>query len=281
VAQNLQDRVIVITGASSGIGAATAICCAQAGMHTVLAARRTDRLDAVADRVRRMGRRALPVVCDVARDDDVIRLVAQTQDEFGRLDVMFANAGVGLTASVLDTTDDMMRKLFETNFYGTLRCIRESVPAMRTSPDSPGGGHSGGHVLICTSCVSEISLPYHGAYCATKAAQDSIAQALRAELDHEGIAVSSVHPITTRTEFFESAARNSPARGSKPAAHKYVVQSPDRVARSIVRCLRRPCPEVWPHLPTRFAMAICTAFPGLSARVLRKMGHEPDRPPCP
>jgi short-subunit dehydrogenase len=277
VARNLQDRVIIITGASSGIGLATALCCAQAGMHTVLAARRADRLDAVADRVRQMGRRALPVVCDVARDEDVSRLVAQTQDEFGRLDVMFANAGAGLTASVLDTTDTMMRDLFETNFYGTLRCIREAVPAIRASANN----HGGGHVLICSSCVSEISLPYHGAYCATKAAQDSIAQSLRAELDHEGIAVSSVHPITTRTEFFESAARNSPARGSKPAARKYVVQSPDRVARSIVRCLRRPCPEVWPHLPTRFGVAICTAFPRLSAKALRKMGHEPDRSPCP
>ena len=275
MARNLQDRVIVITGASSGIGAATAICCAQAGMHTVLAARRADRLDTVADRVRQMGRRALPVVCDVARDEDVSRLVKQTQDAFGRLDVMFANAGVGLVASVLDTPDAMMRDLFEINFYGTLRCIREAVPAIRASVDGPGGGH----VLICSSCVSELSLPHHGAYCATKAAQDSITQALRAELDHEGIAVSSVHPITTLTEFTQSADRNSPADGSKPAAHRYVVQSADRVARSIVHCLRKPCPEVWPHLPTRFAMAICTAFPRLSAKALRKMAHTPDPSP--
>lgn len=265
MARNLQNRIIVITGASSGIGAATAIRCAQAGMHTVLAARRADRLDAVADRVRQMGRRALPVVCDVSRDDDVCRLVKQTQDEFGGLDVMFANAGVGLVASILDTSDAKMRDLFETNFYGTLRCIREAVPAIRQTADSAG------HVLICSSCVSEISLPYHGAYCATKAAQDSIAQSLRAELSHENIAISSVHPITTRTEFVESAGRNSPPSASKPTVHKYVVQSSDRVARSIVHCLRRPCPEVWPHWPTRYGMAICTAFPRLTARVLRRM----------
>ena len=266
--RDLNNQVIVITGASSGIGAATAIACAQAGMDVVLAARRKDRLDQIARQVEQAGRRTLPITCNVDRNEDVNRLVEQTADEFGRLDVMFANAGFGMNASVLDTTDVMMREIFETNFYGTLRCIRAAVPVMKQSSTNP---HYRGHILICSSCVSEISLPMHGAYCATKAAQDAIAQSLRTELADQGILVSSVHPVTTDTEFFDQADKKTPGGKSQTKRHKIFVQTPERVAESIVRCLRRPCPEVWPHLPTRFGVALCTAFPRLAARTMRKM----------
>ena len=83
--RDLHDRVIVITGASSGIGAATAIACAKAGMNVVLAARREDRLAGIANQINQLGRRGLPVACDVDRDDDVDRLIQRTVDEFGRL----------------------------------------------------------------------------------------------------------------------------------------------------------------------------------------------------
>ena len=267
MARDLQGKTIVITGASSGIGAATAIACAQAGMDVVLAARRRQRLTDVAQQIRQMGRRALPVVCDVGRDQDVDEMIQQTLGAFGRLDVLFANAGGGLIAPILDTTDPMMREIFETNFFGTLRCVQAAVPVMRRTLQ----GDDNGHILICSSCVSEIALPKYGAYCATKAAQDSIAQSLRTELADEKIDVSSVHPVTTRTEFFDRAGERSPGDRNTHTPHMFFAQSADHVAKKVVRCLRRPCPEVWPHLPTRFGVAVCTAFPRLTALALRKI----------
>lgn len=259
--RNIRDKVIVITGASSGIGAATAVACAQAGMDVVVAARRRERLMGVAQKVEQQGRRALPIVCDVNEDKDVNHLMDQTVSVFGRLDGLFANAGGGLIAPVMETTDQMMRDLFETNFFGTLRCVRAAVLAMRRQ----ASGTKGCHILICSSCVSEIALPEYGAYCATKAAQDSIAQSLRAELTHEGIYVSSVHPVTTDTEFFDRSTQRSPDALNKRIPHQFILQSADHVASHIVRCLRKPHPEVWPHLWTRFGVAICTAFPRLAA----------------
>jgi short-subunit dehydrogenase len=263
--RTLRDRVVAITGASSGIGAATALECARAGMHVVLAARREERLEAVARQVRDLGRRALVVRCDVRNDADVEKLVAATLAEFGRLDVMFANAGYGLTLPVADTTDRQMRDIFETNYYGTLRAVRAALPPMRARHD--------GHIVICSSAASEIAPPRYGAYAATKAAQDAIACALRAEVAGEGIFVTSVHPIGTHTEFFAQAAEMSngvidPNGGGTPVA---VRQSPEHVARCIVRGLRRPRAEVWPNPWSRLGIAVVTAFPGLGARALRRM----------
>lgn len=267
MARDLSNRVIVVTGASSGIGEATALACAQAGMDVVIAARREQRLADLAERIRQSGRRALPVVCDVDQDQDVAHLFQETQKEFGRLDCMFANAGRGLMAPVMDTSVEMFKNLFDTNFLGTIRCIQAAISAMRQSPD----GSRGRHILICSSCVSEISLPNYGAYAATKAAQDSVAQSLRAELAEEGIYVSSVHPVTTRTEFFDRAKEQSPLDSKTHQPLRLFTQNADHVAQRIVRCLRKPCPEVWPHRPTRYALAFLTAFPSITAWAMRRM----------
>jgi len=275
MAIDLHNRVIVITGASSGIGAATAIACASAGMDVVIAARREDRLAQVAQQAQAFGGRVLSVTCDVANDDDVHRLIETTMSQFGRLDAFFANAGVSFIAPVLETPDDQLRRLFEINFFGTVRCIRAAVGAIRqTYRDAASKPHQSnrrGHILICSSCVSEIGLPMHGAYCATKAAQDSIAQALRAELATEPIYVSSVHPVTTQTELVDQACKTSPSPKARQTTHDIFVQTPQRVAQSVVRCLRKPCPEVWPHPFTRFGLAICTAFPRIAQRVTAKL----------
>ncbi len=274
---DLQGRVIAITGASGGIGAATAVAAAEAGMDVAIAARRADRLEQVAQRVEATGRRCVAVVCDVNRDDDVGRLIQQTLDQLGRLDVIFANAGYGLSKEIMATTDDQMRQIFETNFYGTLRCIRAAIPAIRQTakrlcaadPSSVMRRYSG-HVLITSSVLSEVSLPRFGAYSATKAAQDSIAGALRAELAEEGVFVTSVHPSTTRTEFFEVVARRSgPVPSLSDAVPKPFTQSPQQVAAAVVRCLKRPRAEVWPMPGTALAMAMCSAMPALTSWLLR------------
>lgn len=255
--RQLTGQVILITGGSSGIGAATARACAEAGMDVVVAARRSDRLQSVVADITARGRRGLAVTCDVNRDDDVADLFKQTLDTFGRLDVAFANAGYGMIGSVASTTDQQLRHIFETNLHGTMRVIRHALPIMRNAKQ--------GHIVICSSSASEIGLPMYGPYAATKAAQDSIACALRAELCDEPIHVTSVHPVGTRSEFFDELVRTKGNTTTSLNTPESLMQTPEHVARCIVRALRKPRAEVWPNPWVRLAMGLLTACPRLSA----------------
>ena len=260
--RDLAHKVIVITGGSSGIGAATAVACAKAGMDVVVAARRADRLDAVKGAVEAAGRRAVAVMCDVASDDDVRRLFETARSELGRIDAVFANAGFGLVYPVLDTPGEKHRDIFEVNYWGTIRTLEHGVPALEATADGLK------HVVICSSAASEIALPMHGPYAATKAAQDSIAGALRGELADRGVKVTSVHPVGTKTEFFDTAAARSKAKRRESATPPGLMQSADHVAKRIVAALRKPGPEVWPSVGARLGLALCTAWPRLAAWVL-------------
>lgn len=251
----LRDRVICIVGASSGIGRATAIECARAGMHVVVAARRLDRLESLAQEVESRGGSALPVACDVQSDEDVAVLFERCMERFGRLDAVIANAGYGHEGSVIELPDEALRGIFEVNFFGTVRVARQAVRIFRRQ--------NRGHLLITSSCLSRFTLPYFAAYSATKAAQTQVGRSLRLELAGEGIEVSVIHPITTTTEFFDAAADASgEARRGVPAhAPRLFVQPPERVARAIVRCLRRPRAEVWTSHITRLVAGAMVAFP--------------------
>ncbi len=266
---DLAGKPIVITGASSGIGAATALACALADMPVVAAARRSDKLASLVDRIRSAGGQAIAVQTDVTDSRQCADLIERAVAEFGSLYSVFANAGYGEEVAIDAMSDASLRAMFETNFFGSLNVIRPSLPHMRRSP----GPHRG-HVLICSSCLARMAIPYYGAYSATKAAQAHIARAMQYELEPEGIHVSSVHPISTRTEFFETVGRAS--KQSELISHSpdMFMQSPETVARRVVACLRRPRPEVWTGLQggfVRFGMSVCTMFPGMGNLVLRGM----------
>ncbi len=272
---DLQGRPIAITGASSGIGAATAIACAQAGMPVTIAARRVDKLEAVAQRIRAIGGRVLTIECDVTSPDQCRNVVDQTIVAFGSIYAAFANAGYGEELSLLDMPDDAVRAMFETNFYGTINLLRPAAARMLESSNSH---NPRGHLLICSSCLARMSVPYYGVYSATKASQHLMGRAMAIELEPKGIHVSTVHPIGTRTEFFDTAATRSGGGGGRSALTSHsadrFMQSADFVASRIVRCLRRPKSEVWTGVTgkaVRLGMAACAAFPGIENFVLRRM----------
>ena len=256
----LRDKVAIITGGSSGIGAATARALAAEGMHLVLAARRADRLKSVAAGIEGRGGRVVTVETDVAAPGSSVGLLDAAERAFGRFDVVFANAGYGFEKAHHETTEEALRHIFEVNFFASTDLVTQASRRLIERGRA-------GHMLMCSSCLAKFTIPYFGAYAATKAAQSMMCRAMRFELEPHGIEVSSVHPVTTVTEFFEEAARRSgrDAAGSKVPDHapKFFVQPPERVARAIVACLKRPRSEVWTSLSIRLAAGFITAFPGL------------------
>ena len=268
----LTDRVVVVTGASSGIGAATARACAAAGMRLVLVARREDRLAQVAAACIEVGGRAQVVAIDVAAPGASEEILERGFSAFGRVDVVFANAGYGTRAGLIDMSEADLRTMFEVNFFAALSLCRTAARRWMAATQP-------GHLIMSSSCIGKFPLAYHGAYCATKASQSMACAALRAELQSHRIAVSSVHPITTKTEFFMASDRRSGAAGTAAEvpdhAPSFLVQSPERVAAAVVRCMHRPVPEVWTSSLVRFSAALFTAWPWLLHQVLdRQAGTE-------
>ncbi|MEN0021463.1 MAG: SDR family NAD(P)-dependent oxidoreductase [Planctomycetota bacterium] len=260
-AKDLTGRPIVITGASSGIGRATAFACAQAGMPVTLAARRADRLEAVREQIETLGGRAIAVAADVQHKEDCERLKAEAEAAFGTVYSVFANAGYGFQGAIDATPESELRRIFEVNFWGSLNTILPFVDGMKSA--------GAGHLLMCSSCLSKLALPYYGAYSATKAAQDHFGRSMRLELRGTGVHVSTVHPVGTRTEFFDVADEQSAGGATlvKNTPDRFM-QPPEKVADAIVACLRRPRGEVWTSFGTRLQMALATLLPGTADRAL-------------
>jgi short-subunit dehydrogenase len=254
----LNDKVILITGASSGIGAATALALARCKAKLVLGARRTDRLNAVAEQVRQLGGQAVVLKCDVAQRDNVKALIQMAVDEFSRLDVAIANAGFGLRSAVDHITEEQMNEIWRVNLMGTWYVMTEASPVMCAQKS--------GHIIVISSVVARRAIPQMGPYSMTKAAQLSLAEAMRLEMTGTGVYVSSVHPTTTDTEFFDQATRLS----GKTVSGVGKKQSADLVAKKIVKLIQHPQPELWPCAPLRYGLAMSTAFPSLADRELRK-----------
>ena len=262
--RDLQNKVIVITGASSGIGAATAIECAKRRMKVVLSARREDKLQNIAAKVTDAGGEPLVVACDVANPDDIQQLMQKAHNTFGRIDIVFANAGYGLYSSVLEMTEQEHRHIFEVNYFGTVNTIKAAHELMQQTPNSLK------QYLITSSVVSEVGLPMFGAYAATKAAQDSIASALRGELAAEGFAVTSIHPAGTSSEFFDQVDERSQQTRGVNNTPKHIMQTPQQVAKKIVKAMIKPTAEVWPMKSVHVGVSFATLFPNLTASVLKK-----------
>ncbi len=257
---DLQGKPIAITGASSGIGAVTALACAKVGMPVALAARRTEKLEALKERIEREGGKAIVVRCDVASQDECDAMVERTVEAFGSIYSVFANAGFGAKHDLLDTSEALLREMFEVNFFGTVHTIRAAAKPMLSA--------QAGHMLICTSCLSALPSPGYSAYSATKSAQHHIGRALGVELAPSGIHVTTVHPVRTRTEFFEAMQLRQGADTLKVKDRPG--QPAERVADAVIKALRKPRPEIWMSQPARLAAQLAAMCPRLTDRVIWK-----------
>jgi short-subunit dehydrogenase len=251
-------RVVAITGASAGIGEATARLAAADGAAVVLSARRADRLEAIAAELTQAGRRALAVPGDVTSEGDMQILVDRAVSTFGRLDVMICNAGIGYHGTLDDTPGSAMRRLVEVNLLGTFYAARAALPVMRRQ--------GSGHVIVVSSIAGRRGIGGSSVYGATKAAQIAFVESLRAEFLGSGLHASLVLPVSTATEFHDSMARDfgHAVAGVGPR------QPAEAVARAIVRCIHRPKAEVYPYGRAWWLAALSVLAPSQADRVVQR-----------
>ena len=227
----MPDPVFLITGASSGIGAATARHAAEAGYRLVLAARSTDRLTQLADELGGE-ERALAVTCDVTEWEQQEAMVVSALERFGRLDVAFANAGFGAARGFLKESPEFWRSMVLTNVYGAALTIRATLPALKDAK---------GHLLLTGSVAGRRALP-GSLYSATKWAVTAMGESARQELDATGVRVTLIEPGMVDTPFFEN-----PGSGRLHA---------DDVARAVMFAVAQP-----PHVDVNEILVRPTAQP--------------------
>lgn len=262
-AEMTDPRTAVITGASSGIGEAVARAFAREGVHVVLAARRRDRLEAIAADITGTGGQATAVTCDVTVPAEVDAVIAAALQRTGRLDVMVCNAGLGYNGRLEDTSAEDMRRLMEVNFFGTFHAARAAVMHFR------GAGR--GHLFIVSSIVGRKGVPRMGAYAATKFAQAGLGESVRAELAGTDVHVTMVYPISTETNF-RAAMRDAWGQDVAGAGPR---QSPAHVAACMTRALRRPRADIYPYRVSRLAAVGAALVPGLADRIAARFSRTP------
>jgi len=212
------ERVFLITGASSGIGAATARRAHAEGWRLVLAARSLDRLESLSGELGG-DERTLAVRCDVTEWDEQRQLVARTLEAFGRIDVAFANAGFGGPRGFLADTPEHWREMVLTNVYGAALTLRATIPALRDSR---------GHLLLTSSVAGRRVLP-GSMYSCTKHAVTAMGEAARQDLDGSGVRVTLIEPGMTDTPFFENRPSNALEDDDIARAVMYAVSQPPHV----------------------------------------------------
>ena len=227
--KKIRDQVVVVTGASSGIGRATARLAAKQGAKVVLAARDEPSLREATHDIERHGGTAHYVVADVSDPAQVENVAQVAQSSFGGLDTWVNNAGVTIFGRIQDVSYEDARRLFDVNYwgvvYGTLTALRHM-------------GRRSGAIINVGSIVSRRSLPLQGHYSASKHAVKGFTEALRVELEHDElpIALTMVDPGSIATGFVEHAKNYLPRRPTLPSP----LYSPEIVARTIIECAQRP-----------------------------------------
>jgi NADP-dependent 3-hydroxy acid dehydrogenase YdfG len=189
---DLSGRVVAVTGASSGIGEATALACAEAGAAVSLAARRTDRIEALAERIRSGGGTSLAVATDVSDEQQATAFVRRTHEELGRLDVLVNNAGVMLLGPIEGAPTDEWRRMIDANVYGVLYCTHAAFPLMREQ--------GGGQIVNVSSVAGRVARLGSGVYNLTKFGVGAFSESLRQEGVPHNIRVTLIEPGAVTTE---------------------------------------------------------------------------------
>jgi NAD(P)-dependent dehydrogenase (short-subunit alcohol dehydrogenase family) len=250
--RKLRGTTAVITGATSGIGRETALEFVRAGARVVVAGRREERLQELTAEIAAMGGQSLAVSTDVADQTQVERLIEQAFKQFGRIDVLVNNAGVGMAARFDEMSLEDFRRVMDVNFWGAVYACKAVVPQMRKQ-------QGGGVIINISSILGKRGMPFETAYCASKFALAGFSEALRTEVMADGIDVSTIFPGAVETEIFATAA-NQTGMEVPGILPKFPARA---MARVIVRDARFPQPEIVMALDAQAINFFNTLVPGL------------------
>lgn len=254
----LSSRTILITGASRGIGEATARAFAEYPVNLVLLARSLDRLEQLADDLNdRPGVKALPVAADVSDAVGVGKAVGLAEKTFGRIDILINNAGVGMRSPVVDIDRQTARRLFEINYWGAINCIEAVLPGMRARED--------GLIINISSIVGRRAMPSASIYCGSKFALNALSESMRVELHPYNIRVVSFYPGVTETGFNENELTGDATEHSHGRMRKTSAQ---QAGSAIVRAARREPRDAYTTWVDRFFVYGSMIAPGLFDRML-------------
>lgn len=267
----MKDKIIIITGASSGIGQALTYEFARKGAKVVLAARNSNKLNEIVTDLERLGFQALAVQTDVSVENDCRQLIEKTLQRFGRIDILINNAGISMRALFVDLQLDVMRRLMDTNYWGTVYCSKYAMPYLL---------QSGGSLVGVISVGGYIGMPGRSAYSASKFAVRGFLDTLRVENRKTGLHVLIVAPGFTTSNIRRSALlADGSEQGETPRDENNMMSAEEVAAHIYKAILKRKRHLVLTFFQGKLTVLVAKIFPKfLDKQVYKTFAKEPDSP---
>ncbi len=266
----MRDKVVLVTGASSGIGKATALRFAKAGAKLVIAARSVDKLKAVADEISALGTEVITVQADVAVEADCQKLIQDAIDKFGRLDVLVNNAGISMRAILEDLGLSVLKKVMDVNFWGTVYCTKFALPHLLKQK---------GSIVGVSSIAGYVGLPARTGYSASKFAMHGFLESVRTENLGNDLHVLIACPGFTASNIRKKAlSADGGAQGESPREETKMMTA-EEVADHIFKATKKRKQKLVLTAEGKAAVFLSKFFPKLIQKmVYNKMRKEPDSP---
>jgi len=257
MAIDLHNKVVIITGASEGIGRQAALLFAKEGAHCVLAARRENLLADVLNDLTGGPKNHIFYPTDISKDEDAKILISEAVKKYNRIDILVNNAGVSYVGRVKDMDLEKAENALNINLLGTIRITRYVLPYMIRQ--------NSGHIITISSIIGKRGVPYRSIYCASKFGIEGFMQSLRSEVDKYNIQVSIIRPPSVNTNF-----SNKIERDSDVMHHALDNLDPDTVARTIVNVAKRPKRDVNMGLLAKYFLFLDNIFPVLFDKMFKE-----------
>jgi len=253
---DFKNKVVLITGASSGIGRDAAIEFAKRGANIVLVSRTKQKLEQVEDELKKFNVTVLVCQCDVSKKDQVKEMSKTVLEKFDSVDILVNNAGFAIYGSVTDLSIDDMESQMETNYFGMIYCIKSFLPSMLDKKS--------GHIVNVASVAASFGLPGIASYCASKFAMLGFSEGLKHELKNSGVGITVVSPIMVRTNFFDHPSFQKMPKFSPTSLSSKIV------AKAILKAANSPRLEIIVPSVVRVAVWMKNTFPYFINPILGK-----------
>lgn len=253
---DFKNKTVLITGASSGIGRETAFEFAKLGADIILVARRQEKLEHIANQLKKFDVKTLVCKCDVSKKEQVKEMSETVLEKFDSIDILVNNAGFAIYGSVTDLSIDEIESQMETNYFGMIYCIKNFLPSMLKKKS--------GHIVNVASVAASFGLPGIAPYCASKFAMLGFSEGLKHELKGTGVGITVVSPIMVRTDFFDHQSfKNMPKYSPTSLSSK-------TVAKAILKAANSPRLEIIVPSVVRGAVWMKNTFPYFINPILGK-----------